>query len=124
MAEEIIDLRDRIEKMRIQIENEATEQISVNVPIEAHQKTTNSNISLSIENKNDFPNQNFKVKNDSVNFNNIEKKVNSISTRNETFPALSLSVKNPVSSKVLILLVTLQILSNVGILYFLYLGME
>ncbi len=124
MAEEIIDLRDRIEKMRIQIENEATERISVNVPIEAHQKTTNSNISLSIENKNDFPNQNFKVKNDSVNFNNIEKKVNSISTRNETFPALSLSVKNPVSSKVLILLVTLQILSNVGILYFLYLGME
>ena len=124
MAEEIIDLRDRIEKMRIQIENEATEQISVNVPIEAHQKTTNSNISLSIENKNDFPNQNFEVKNDSVNSNNIEKKINSVSTRNETFPALSLSVKNPVSSKVLILLVTLQILSNVGILYFLYLGME
>ena len=124
MAEEIIDLRDRIEKMRIQIENEATEQISVNIPLEAHQKTTNSNISLSIENKNDFPNQNFEVKNDSVNSNNIEKKINSVSTRNETFPALSLSVKNPVSSKVLILLVTLQILSNVVILYFLYLGME
>ena len=124
MAEEIIDLRDRIEKMRIQIENEATEQISVNIPLEAHQKTTNSNISLSIENKNDFPNQNFEVKNDSVNSNNIEKKVNSVSTRNETFPALSLSVKNPVSSKVLILLVTLQILSKIGILYFLYLGME
>ena len=124
MAEEIIDLRDRIEKMRIQIENEATEQISVNIPLEAHQKTTNSNISLSIENKNDFPNQNFEVKNDSVNSNNIEKKINSVSTRNETFPALSLSVKNPVSSKVLILLVTLQILSNIGILYFLYLGME
>ena len=124
MAEEIIDLRDRIEKMRIQIENEATEQISVNIPLEAHQKNTNSNISLSIENKNDFPNQNFEVKNDSVNSNNIEKRVNSVSTRNETFPALSLSVKNPVSSKVLILLVTLQILSNIGILYFLYLGME
>ena len=29
MAEEIIDLRDRIEKMRIQIENEATETNSV-----------------------------------------------------------------------------------------------
>ena len=124
MAEEIIDLRDRIEKMRIQIENEATEQISVNVPLEVRQKTTNSNISLSIENKNDFPNQNFEVKNDSVNFDNIEKKDKSISKRNETFPAVSLSVKNPVSSKVLILLVTLQILSNVGILYFLYLGME
>ena len=124
MAEEIIDLRDRIEKMRIQIENEATEQISVNIPLEAHQKTTNSNISLSIENKNDFPNQNFEVKNDSVNSNNIEKKINSVSTRNETFPALSLSVKNPVSSKVLTLLVFLQVLSNIGILYFLYLVME
>ena len=124
MADEIIDLRDRIEQMRIQIENEATEQISVNAPLEAHQKTTNSNMSLSIENKNDFPNQNFEVKSDSVNFNNSEKKFSNISTRNETFPALSLSVKNPVSSKVLILLVTLQILSNIGILYFLYLGME
>ena len=124
MAEEIIDIRDRIEKMRIQIENEATEQISVDTPPEVNQKTANSNISLSIKNKNSFPNQNFEVKNDSVNFNNIEKKVDSISTRNETFPALSLSVKNPVSSKILILLVTLQILSNIGILYFLYLGME
>ena len=36
----------------------------------------------------------------------------------------SLSVKNPVSSKVLTLLVTLQVLSNIGILYFLYIGME
>ena len=124
MAEEIIDLRDRIEKMRIQIENEATEQISVNVPLEAHQKTTNSNISLSIENKNDFPNQNFEVKNDSKNFDNIKEKNSNTFTKNETFPAVSLSVKNPVSSKVLILLVTLQILSNIGILYFLYLGME
>ena len=71
MADEIIDLRDRIEKMRIEIENEATEQISVDVPAEVHQKTSNSNISLSMENKNSFPNQNFKVKNDSKNFDNI-----------------------------------------------------
>jgi hypothetical protein len=35
-----------------------------------------------------------------------------------------LSVKNPVSSKVLTLLVFLQVLSNIGILYFLYLVME
>ena len=124
MAEEIIDLRDRIEKMRIQIENEATEQISVDPPLEVHQKTGNSNISLSMENKNSFPNQNFEVKNDSKNIGNIEKKDSNIFTKNETFPAVSLSVKNPVSSKVLILLVTLQILSNIGILYFLYLGME
>ena len=44
--------------------------------------------------------------------------------KNETFPSVSLSVKNPVSSKVLIFMVALQILSNIGILYFLYLGME
>ena len=76
MADEIIDLRDRIEKMRIEIENEATEQISVDAPLEIHQKTSNSNISLSMENKNSFPNQNFEVKNDSKNFDNIEKNNN------------------------------------------------
>ena len=124
MADEIIDLRDRIEKMRIEIENEATEQISVDAPLEVHKKTSNSNISLSMENKNSFPNQIFEVKNDSKNFDNLEKKDSNTFIKNETFPAVSLSVKNPVSSKVLILLVTLQILSNIGILYFLYLGME
>ena len=124
MADEIIDLRDRIEKMRIEIENEATEQISVDTPMEVHQKTSNSDISLSMENKNSFPNQNFEVNKGYENLDNFEKKDSNNFTKNESFPALSLSVKNPVSSKVLILLVTLQILSNIGILYFLYLGME
>ena len=124
MAEEIIDLRDRIEKMRIQIENEATEQISVETPHEFHQKTSNSDISLTMENKKSFTNQNFEVKNDSKNLDNLNINNKKDFIKNETFPSLSLSVKNPVSSKILILLVTLQILSNVGILYFLYLGME
>ena len=124
MADEIIDLRDRIEKMRIEIENEGIEQVSVDSPVQIHQKTSNSNISLSMENKNSFPNQNFRVKNDSDEFDNIENKNDKSLTRNESFPAVSLSVKNPVSSKVLTLLVTLQVLSNIGILYFLYIGME
>ena len=124
MAEEIIDLRDRIEKMRIQIENEATEQISVDSSIELHQKNINSNITLSMENNKSFPNQNFEMGNDSKYLNDINKKNEKNSIRNEPFPAVSLSVKNPVSSKILILLVSLQILSNAGILYFLYLGME
>ena len=124
MADEIIDLRDRIEKMRIEIENEGTEQVSIDSPQQIHQKTSNSNISLSIENKNSFPNQNFKVENDSDKFDVNENKNNKSSTRNESFPAVSLSVKNPVSSKVLTLLVFLQVLSNIGILYFLYLVME
>ena len=124
MAEEIIDIRDRIEKMRIQIENEATEQISVDIPLDVRQKNVNSNISLSMENKKSSPNQNFKVDKNSSNLDYTVKNNNKNFIKNETFPAVSLSVKNPVSSKILILLVTLQILSNVGILYFLYLGME
>ena len=124
MADEIIDLRDRIEKMRIEIENEGAEQVSIDSPRQFHQKTSNSNISLSMENKNSFPNQNFKVKNDSDRFDDTENKINVTTSRNESFPAVSLSVKNPVSSKVLTLLVFLQVLSNISILYFLYLVME
>ena len=124
MAEEIIDLRDRIEQMRIQIENEAVEQISKDVPLEIHQQTSNSDISLSMENRKSSANQNKNMQSDSKYHHNNEKKVNDSFLKNNAFPAVSLSVKNPVSSKVLILMVTLQILSNIGILYFLYLGME
>ena len=124
MAEEIIDLRDRIEKMRIQIENEATEQISLGKPLEIHQKTSNSNISLSLQDKINETNYNQSSSSDSLTFekDNIKPKENFI--KKETFPSVSLSVKNPVSSKVLIIMIIFQILSNVGILYFLYLGME
>ena len=124
MAEEIIDLRDRIEQMRIQIENEAVEQISKDVPLEIHQQTSNSDISLSMENRKISANQDKNMQFDSKHHNNNEKKVNGSFLKNDAFPAVSLSVKNPVSSRVLILMVTLQILSNIGILYFLYLGME
>ena len=124
MAEEIIDLRDRIEQMRIQIENEAVEQISKDEHIEIHQQTSNSNISLSMENKKSYANQNRNIQHESNNFKKNETEINNLNNKSETFPAVSLSVKNPVSSKVLIFMVSLQILSNIGILYFLYLGME
>ena len=124
MAEQIIDLRDRIEQMRIQIENEAVEQISKDAHLEIHQQTSNSNISLSMENKKDYANQNRNTQNESNHLNYNETKNNNPNLKSETFPAVSLSVKNPVSSKVLIFMVSLQILSNIGILYFLYLGME
>ena len=124
MAEEIIDIRDRIEKMRIQIENETTEQISVDMPLQGSQKTENSNISISMESKKNSPNQIFEIDKNSSDLDANVKNNNKNYIKNETFPAVSLSVKNPVSSKILIILVTLQILSNFGILYFLYLGME
>ena len=50
MAEEIIDLRDRIEKMRFQIENEVAKQKTNIKPIEIHHKM-NNNISMSVQNK-------------------------------------------------------------------------
>ena len=124
MAEEIIDLRDRIEQMRIQIENEAVDQISKDEHLEIHQQTSNSNISLSMENKKSYANQNRNIQHESNNFRKNETEINNLNHKSETFPAVSLSVKNPVSSKVLIFMVSLQILSNIGILYFLYLGME
>ena len=124
MAEEIIDLRDRIEQMRIQIENEAVEQTAQDTPAEIHQKTNNSNISLSMQNNKNYANQNGSKQFDSkISYDN-DKEINNSRLKKETFPAVSLSVKNPVSSKILIFMVTLQILSNIGILYFLYLGME
>ena len=124
MAEEIIDLRDRIEKMRIQIENEATDQISEESPREIHKKASDLNISLSLKKVVNKPNQIHDFDEESKHINNNEKQINKIHQKNETFPAVSLSVKNPLSSKVLILMIILQIISNVGILYFLYLGME
>ena len=124
MAEEIIDLRDRIEQMRIQIENEAVEQISQDTPLEIRQQTSNSNISLSMQNNKNHANQNNNKQFDSKDVYKNDKKTSNSHIKQETFPAVSLSVKNPVSSKVLIFMVTLQILSNIGILYFLYLGME
>ena len=124
MAEEIIDLRDRIEKMRVQIENEGTEQIEEIVSREVYQKTKSSNISLSMQSKKVDANQN----NESV-INNQEFKTNeNIPHKNkptsETFPSVSLSVKNPLSSKFLTCMIILQLFSNFGILYLLYKGME
>ncbi|MDC0456341.1 hypothetical protein OAM56_00330 [Alphaproteobacteria bacterium] len=124
MAEEIIDLRDRIEKMRIQIETEATEQILSGKPLEIHQKTSSSNISLSLQDKIDETNYNKNLATDSLTLKKDQKQLKETSNIKETFPSVSLSVKNPVSSKVLIMMIIFQILSNVGILYFLYLGME
>ena len=124
MAEEIIDLRDRIEKMRIQIENEATQRILQEKPLEIHQKTSNSNISLSIQDKINETNYNENHHTDSLKHEKLQNQLPETYIQKESFPSVSLSVKNPISSKILILLIIFQIFSNIGILYFLYLGME
>jgi hypothetical protein len=124
MAEEIIDLRDRIEKMRVQIENEGTEQIEEIVSREVFQKTKSSNITLSMESKKFDANQHSESM-----INNQELKTNENiphknKSKSETFPSVSLSVKNPLSNKILIAMFVVQIFSNFGILYLLYKGME
>ena len=124
MAEEIIDLRDRIERMRVQIENEGTEQIRENFSNEVYQKTKTSNITLSMLPKKVDANQNH---NEMINSKELKIKDNDANEnqkKNETFPAVSLSVKNPISNKILVSMFVVQILSNLGIVYFLYLGLE
>ena len=124
MAEEIIDLRDRIEKMRFQIETETANQKSNELPIEIHHKMSNSNISMSLQNKVDDTKHNDNLDIDSLIPNvNLEQEKKNFNNK-ELFPSVSLSVKNPVSSKVLVVMILLQVLSNIGILYFLYIGME
>ena len=124
MAEEIIDLRERIEKMRIQIETEAATQKPNEMPMEIHHKMSNSNISMSLQNKVDKTNHNDNLDIDSLIPNvNLEQEKKNFNNK-ESFPSVSLSVKNPVSSKVLVVMIALQVLSNIGILFFLYIGME
>ena len=124
MAEEIIDLRERIEKMRIQIETEATTQKPNEIPIEIHHKMSDSNISMSLQNKVDKTKYNENLDIDSLKPNENLKQDNKNFNNKESFPSVSLSVKNPISSKLLVGMVALQIISNIGILYFLYIGME
>ena len=124
MAEEIIDLRERIEKMRIQIETEAATQKPNELPMKIHHKMSNSNISMSLQNKVDEPQYNENLDIDSLRPNENLKQDNKNFNNKETFPSVSLSVKNPISSKLLVGMVALQIISNVGILCFLYIGME
>ena len=124
MAEEIINLRDRIEKMRVQFENEDTEQFEEIASREVHSKSNLSNISLSMQSKKVDANQ---VSDDVINneeFKTNENNPHKNKSKSETFPSVSLSVKNPLSSKFLMCMIILQLFSNFGILYLLYLGME
>ena len=124
MAEEIIDLRDRIEKMRVQIENEGTEQIEEIVSREVYQKTKSANISLSMQSKKVDANQHSESMINNQKFKTNENIPQKNKSKSETFPSVSLSVKNPLSSKFLTCMIILQLFSNFGILYLLYKGME
>ena len=113
MAEQIIDIRERIEKMRIKIDNDHNQEQ------ESYEKSEEKNLSQSKNDQDIFEN---KVKEKG----NFDKKVNqnnhliNDNTKQESFPSVSLSVKNPISTKSFVVLMVLQILSNIGILFLLY----
>jgi len=124
MAEEIIDIRERIEKMRIQIEKETLIEKVNQKPMKTLHKMSNSNISLSLQDKVNEPN-NIEEICDNTNLSETPTpKGRDESNKQEMFPSVSLSVKNPISNKILVMMIALQLLSNFGIFYFLFLMME
>ena len=124
MAEEIIDIRDRIEKMRFQIETDSAKQITPSKQPKIHNNNSNSSISLSLQEKIIDTNENDNRSTDTSKNNTLKSESKSPNSKNEAFPSVSLSVKNPVSSKILIAMITFQVISNIGIMFLLYLGMK
>ena len=116
MAEQIIDIRERIEKMRIKIDSDVNQE-QISYESEENKLNHNVNNEKDLENKavqKDYDNKNVNQNNRLINDN--EKK--------GSFPSVSLSVKNPISTKMLVILMVLQIFSNIGILFLLYTLLE
>ena len=104
MAEQIIDIRERIEKMRIKFEDDQKSD-SNDVSIDEKKDTINLT-----DKSNDYQNEEIKY-----NKNNDLPKSNNFTQNKKEFPSVQLSVKNPISSKILVFLMLLQVFSNVGI---------
>ena len=104
MAEQIIDIRERIEKMRIKMDEEQNLDFQQN---EIHQKDNTLN-------ENDF-NKTEKIKYNNNEIENKKSHDNNDISKNITnvdvekpFPSVSLSVKNPISTKTLVILMRLS----------------
>ena len=93
MAEQVIDIRERIEKMRIKFEDDHKSDVF------------------------DEPNTKKKVSYEEIKSNNNNEltKSDTLAQNSKEFPSVQLSVKNPISSKVLVFLMLLQVFSNIGI---------
>ncbi len=111
MAEQIIDIRERIEKMRIKFENDQKSDI--------YDAYNDEKKVLNKEKKeiNNLPDEvnNIQNEDNKSNENNNLSKSGTLSQNSKDFPSVQLSVKNPISSKVLVFLMLLQVFSNVGI---------
>ena len=111
MAEQVIDIRERIEKMRIKFEDDLKSDIhedptiEKNVSYEEKKEITNLPNELSNQKKEEIKSNN----------NNDLSKSETLTQNSKEFPSVQLSVKNPISSKVLVFLMILQVFSNIGI---------
>ena len=111
MAEQIIDIRERIEKMRIKFEDDHKSELS---------DLSNNEKKITYEEKKEISNVPNKATNhqkEDIKFNennNLSKK-ETLNQNSKEFPSVQLSVKNPISSKVLVFLMLLQVFSNIGI---------
>ena len=120
MAEQIIDIRERIEKMRIKFDVDQNESLILKEKVDkADNENKNLDENVSQNGVNLLKHKNVEIQN----IKTPKEKTNNINKKEEienSFPSVSLSVKNPVSSKILVILMTLQIFSNIGILFLLY----
>ena len=120
MAEQIIDIRERIEKMRIKFDVDQNEKLILEEKVDkAYNENKNLEENVSQNGVNLLKHKNVEIQN----IKTSKEKTNNINNKEEienSFPSVSLSVKNPVSSKILVILMTLQIFSNIGILFLLY----
>ena len=120
MAEQIIDIRERIEKMRIKFDVDQNESLILKEKVDkADNENKNLDENVSQNGVNLLKHKNVEIQN----IKTPKEKTNNINNKEEienSFPSVSLSVKNPVSSKILVILMTLQIFSNIGILFLLY----
>ena len=108
MAEQIIDIRQRIEKMRIKFDDNHESDISnVSNKVAYEEKKEISNFPNEV---NDHQKEEIKS-----NKNNSLPKSETLTENSKEFPSVQLSVKNPISSKVLVFLMLLQVFSNIGI---------
>ena len=111
MAEQVIDIRERIEKMRIKFEDEHKSDVY---------DASNDEKKVLNQEKEEISNSPNDINNNQKEFiksneNNNLAKSETLSQSSKEFPSVQLSVKNPISSKVLVFLMLLQVFSNIGI---------
>jgi hypothetical protein len=111
MAEQIIDIREIIEKMRIKFEDDQINDVNNDSNFENNSAFEKEKINRKIQNEPD----NQKKEEIISSKNNDLPKSETLPQTTKDFPSVQLSVKNPISSKILVFLMLLQVFSNVGI---------